>query len=265
MKRLLYFFVPVVAFILLGTSCASRKNVVYLNDIPQYDTLYAKIESQLAHNIQFRPGDKLSIVVKTRNKELSDMFNLAAHQNTNGRTTSNYTIDEMGEIDFPFLGKIRIAGLDRMQTEAYIKQKLIDSELIKEPYISVDYSNVGFYTLGEIGKGFHVFTQDRTTILEAISMSGDLNIDGLRKNILVIRRNLDGSESTYRVDLTNREQLYHSPAYYIQQNDIIYVEPDYKRVQESTINGRMFSTYSVWISLLSTSMTVFLFFRNLKR
>ena len=251
--------------LLLCSSCASRKNVVYLNDIPQHDTLYAKIESQLAHNIQFRPGDKLSIVVKSRNKELSEMFNFASHQTTTGRNTSNYTIDEMGEIDFPFLGKVRIAGLDRMQTEAYLKQKLIDSELIKEPYVSVDYSNVGFYTLGEIRKGFIPFTQDRTTILEAISLAGDLNINGLRKNILVIRRNLDGSESTYRVDLTNREQLYQSPAYYIQQNDILYVEPNYKQVQETTINGRIFSTYSVWISLISTTMTVILFVRNFKR
>lgn len=251
--------------LLLCSSCASRKNVVYLNDIPQHDTLYAKIESQVVHNIQFRPGDKLSIVVTARNKELSEMFNRTAHQNANGKGSSNYTIDEMGEIDFPFLGKIRIAGLDRMQTEAYIKQKLIDSELIKEPYVSVEYSNVGFYTLGELRHAFVPFQQDRTTILEAISLAGDLTINGLRKNILVIRRNLDGSESTYRVDLTNREQLYHSPAYYIQQNDILYVEPNYKQVQESTINGRIFSTYSVWISLISTTMTVILFVRNLKR
>lgn len=261
MKKILY----LLLYTLLFASCASRKNVVYLNDIPQHDTLYAKVESQMAHNIQFRSGDKLSIVVTTRNKELSEMFNRTVHQSANGRGSSNYTIDEMGEIDFPFLGKIRIAGLDRMQTEAYIKQKLIDSELIKEPYVSVDYSNVGFYTLGEIRKGFVPFTQDRTTILEAISLAGDLNINGLRKNILVIRRNLDGSESTYRVDLTNREQLYQSPAYYIQQNDILYVEPNYKQVQETTINGRIFSTYSVWISLISTTMTVILFVRNLKR
>lgn len=261
MKNL--FFAFLLSLVL--SSCASRKDIVYLNDIPQTDTLYAQVQNQMQHAIQFRPGDKLNITITARNKELTELFNQTAHQNGSSRGASIYTVDPMGEIDFPFLGKIRIAGLDRMQTEEYIKQKLIDSELIREPYVSVDYGNVGFYTLGELGGRFVPFESDQTTILEAIARAGDLSLNGVRKNLLVIRRNVDGSENTYRVDLTSREQVYNSPAYYIQQNDILYVEPNFKQLQSTTINGTQFNTYHVWISLLSTAMTLFLFVQNLTK
>ncbi len=247
--------------VLLCSSCASRKDIVYLNDIPDVDTLYAKVETQLQHKIQLRPGDQISINVSARNKELSEMFSRVSAKSEKGG--NSYTIDEMGEIEFPFIGKIRIAGLDRMQTEEYIKNKIIESELIKEPYVSVEYSNLGFYKLGEWGGGFVEFQKDQTTILEAIALAGDLSINGLRKNVLLIRRNEDGSENTYRLDLTSREKLYSSPAYYVQQDDIIYVEPNYKQLQQSTINGTNFSTYSVYLSLFTTGLSLFLLIRNL--
>lgn len=254
-------FIPFLLLILTLSSCASRKDIVYLNDIPDVDTLYAKVETQLQHKILLRPGDQVRINVSARNKELSEMFSRVSATSEKGG--NSYTIDEMGEIEFPFVGKIRIAGLDRLQTEEYIKTKIIESELIKEPYVSVEYSNLGFYKLGEWGGGFVEFQKDQTTILEAISLAGDLSIDGLRKNVLLIRRNEDGSENTYRLDLTSREKLYNSPAYYVQQDDIIYVEPSNKRIQQSTINGTNFSTYSVYLSLFTTGLSLFLLIRNL--
>ena len=243
------------------TSCASRKDIVYLQDVPDHDTLYTQVETQVQHNILFRAGDKVLINVTTRNKELREMFNqVSARREDSGRERDGgeYTLDEMGEIDFPYLGKIRLAGLDRLQCESYLKQKLIDSELIKEPYVSVQYSGVGFYTLGQIGGRFVRFNHDQTTILEAIAMSGDLNISSLRNNVLLLRRNVDGTESAYRLDLTSREKLINSPAYYVQQNDIIYVEPNYKALQESTINGTQFSTYTFYVSLFSTLLSLYL-------
>ena len=254
-------FLPYILLLLTLCSCASRKDIVYMNDIPDQDTLYARVESQLQHNIMLRPGDKVTINVTARNKELSEMFNQTSGSDADNQ--HSYTIDPMGEIDFPFVGKIRIAGLDRMQAEEYIKQKIVDSELIREPYVSVSYSNLGFYKLSEWGGGFVEFKQDQTNILEAISLAGDLSINALRKNVLVIRRNEDGSENTYRIDLTSREQVYNSPAYYIQQNDIIYVEPNYKAIQQSTINGTNFSTYSVYLSLFTAALSLYLLIRNL--
>lgn len=248
---------------LLLSSCASRKNIVYVQDIPDVDTIYAQADRKILSNIQFRPGDKVFINVTTRNKELSEMFNQVSAQA--GREGNEYTIDESGEIDFPYLGKVRIAGLDRLQTEAYLKKKLIESELIKEPYVSVQYNNVGFYTLGDMGGGFVAFKHDKTNILEAIAMSGDLQITGLRKNVLVIRQNPDGTESTYRLDLTSIEALHASPAYYLQQNDIIYVEPNNKKIQTSNINGTTFNTYSFYMSLFSTTLSLIILFRNLAK
>jgi len=254
--------VSVLVFVQLCCSCASRKDIVFLNDIPDHDTLYAKIENQFQHNIQLRPGDQVCINVSARNKELSEMFNRVSSQNEKG--TNSFTIDEMGEIDFPFIGKIRIAGLDRMQTEEYIKNKIIESELIKEPYVSVEYSNLGFYKLGEWGGAFVPFQNDQTNILEAVALAGDIPINGLRKNVLVIRRNQDGTESTYRLDFTNREQLYHSPAYFVQQNDIIYVEPNNKQLQQTTFNGATVHNYMTYLSLVSMSVSIILLIKNLK-
>lgn len=260
MKKLPFLLLLMIAMWL--SSCASRKDIVYVQDVPDHDTLYISVANQVQHNIQFRSGDKVYIFVTTRNKELSEMFNQFYRQG-NERTGNEYTLDDMGEIDFPYLGKVRIAGLDRMQTEAYIKQKLIENELIKDPYVSVQYSKVGFYALGDLKSSFYAFDHDRTTILEAISMAGDLSMTGLRKNVLVMRRNADGSESAYRMDLTNREALVNSPAYYIQQNDVIYVEPNYKQIQSSTINGTQFSTYTFYISMFSTVISLYLLVRNL--
>lgn len=260
MKKQIYFLILLFAT-LWFSSCASRKDIVYVQDIPDHDTIYAKLENQLQRTVLFRAGDKVLINVTTRNKELSEMFNQVSPQG--GRGGNEYTLNEMGEIDFPYLGKVRLAGLDRMQTEEYLKQKLIESSLIKEPYVSVQYSNVGFYTLGQLGGRFVPFSQDQTTILEALALAGDLDINSLRKNLLVIRRNVDGTESTYRLDMTSREKLVASPAYYVQQNDIIYAEPNYKTIQASTINGTQFSTYTFYISIFSTTLSLYLLIKGL--
>jgi len=259
------FFVFVFVIVLMlvsASSCASRKDIVFMCDIPDHDTLYAKVENQLQHKIQLRPGDQVSINVSARNKELSEMFNRVSAQSEKG--ANSYTIDEMGEIEFPFIGKIRIAGLDRMQTEEYIKNKIIESELIKEPYVSVEYTNLGFYKLGDWGGGFIPFIQDQTNILEAVALAGDIPVNSLRQNVLVIRRNQDGSESTYRLDFTNREKLYNSPAYYVQQNDIIYVEPNNKTLQSTTFNGSLVYNYMTYISFFSTALSIYLLIKNLK-
>ena len=260
MKHLSLFFVFLVALWLC--SCASRKDIVYLQDVPDHDTLYARLENQVQKNILFRPGDKVYINVTTRNKELSNMFNQVSPQgSSNGG--NEYTLNEMGEIDFPYLGKIRLSGLDRMQSEQYLKDKLVESELIKEPYVSVNYSEVGFYTLGQLGGHFVAFKHDQTTILEALSLAGDLDINSLRKNLLVMRRNVDGTESIYRLDLTSRENIISSPAYYIQQNDIIYAEPNNKTIQGSTINGTQFSTYTFYLTIFSSALSLYLLMQNL--
>lgn len=252
----------IVLTLLSATSCASRKDIVFMNDIPDHDTLYAKVETQIQHKIQLRPGDQISINVSARNKELSEMFNRVSAQSDKG--VNSYTIDEMGEIEFPFIGKIRIAGLDRMQTEEYIKSKIIESELIKEPFVSVEYTNLGFYKLGDWGGGFVPFQKDQTNILEAVALAGDIPVNSLRQNVLVIRRNQDGSENTYRVDFTSREKLYSSPAYFVQQNDIIYVEPNNKTLQQTTFNGTVLHNYMTYISLFSTALSIFLLVKNLK-
>ena len=257
-------FLTILMAVILLSSCASKKDFLYLQDIPQKDTLYTDMESKVQRNIQFRPGDRLSIRVTSRNRELNELFGQVSSSGASAtRGSSNYTLDEMGEIDFPFVGKLRIGGLDRVQAEAYIKQKLIESEIIREPYVSVEYDQIGFYTLGDLGGGFIPFTSDQTTILEAIAMAGDLRETGRRQNIMLLRRNADGSESAYRLDITSREKLHQSPAYYVQQNDIIYVEPRNKRIQTSTINGTTYSTVGGFMSLFSTVVTLYLFIKSL--
>ena len=136
-------------------------------------------------------------------------------------------------------------------------------DLCKDPVVTVTFYNMNFSVLGTVGRaGMIPITKDKITILEAVAMATDLQIDGKRKNILVMRQEGD-QQVPYRVDLTSTESVYNSPVYYIRQNDMVYVEPNDKQKRTSTVIGN--STYqpTFWMSLATFLTTMALFFIKL--
>lgn len=261
--RMNYFFKAIfllVAGTLLLSSCSAYKKVVYFQDISA--GLY-EIPLSTPNEILLRPGDKISIMVNSRDPQLMDLFNLPVVSrqigmaSRTGVTTANnqglmgYTIDEEGNIDFPVLGKIYVAGMKRDEVASYIKNELVDNNLVKDPVVTVEYMNLCISVMGEVNKpGRFNIDRDCITVIDALSMAGDLTIYGNRSNVLV-QRVEDGVMKAYRIDLTSGEQVYTSPAYYLMQDDVVYVEPNPVKARQSTVNGNNILSTSFWISIAS--------------
>jgi len=248
----------------LFSSCHTP-NLAYFTDLQHGQT---ETVTQ-GGDLRFRVGDKLSIVVNSRDPQLSALFNLpyitqtigTSHSTSiGGNGTMGYTIDSRGEIDFPVLGKVKALGFKREELANYIKQELMRRNLVNDPVVTVEYAGIPFNVMGEVARpGRYFFDRDRMTLLDALSMAGDLSINAKRENVMVLREQGD-TRTMYRVNLQSANELYNSPVYYLQQGDIVYVEPNSKRARESTANGNTLYTPSFWMSLSSFLLTIGLLF-----
>ncbi|HMM01883.1 MULTISPECIES: polysaccharide biosynthesis/export family protein [unclassified Dysgonomonas] len=251
--------------ILFFSSCNSSKNITYFQDIP----LGQNISTVKSSDIEVMPKDLISIVVSSKNPELATLFNLPKVSYQAGSTTSNenagtqilgYTVDSGGNIDFPVLGTIHVAGFNRKQLSSMIKERLLNENLVNDPVVTVDFLNLKISVLGEVkNPGKYSIDRDQITLLEAISMAGDLTIYGKRNGVFVIREK-DGNRITYKMDLRSSE-TFSSPAYYLRQNDVIYIEPNSTRSGQSTINDNNVKSVSLWMSIASfvTTLAVLIF------
>ena len=142
---------------------------------------------------------------------------------SNNQGISGYTINKDGDIDFPVLGHIHVAGMTREEIASYIKKELISKNLVKDPVVTVEFMNLTVSVLGEVANpGRFNIDKDKLTLLDALSMAGDLTVYGKRENVLV-QREENGKKTLYQVNLNSGYDLYASPVYYLQQNDIVYV------------------------------------------
>lgn len=246
----------------LLVSCSTQKEIAYFQDIKPGE------ENTLtdATIIRIRPEDKISIIVNSKDPELAALFNLpyissqigstrSSSQNSNSQI-SGFTVDSDGYIDYPIIGKIYVQDMTREEIAKYIKNELISRNLIKDPIVTVEFMNLTIAVLGEVSSpGRYSIDRDKITILEALSMAGDLTINGKRDNVQVLR-NVNNKQVTYTLDLRSAKDIYTSPAYYLQQNDVIYVEPNSKRARESTVNGNNVRSASFWVSIASLTMTI---------
>lgn len=269
MKFLKLIFIGCAASVMLFSSCATPKDITILQDLNSG----AVVETLEAAEIKVRPDDKLSIIVNSKDPELADLFNLpvVSHRIGAGNTSSAlislnqyvsyYTVTPQGTIDFPVLGEIHIAGMRRYQVAEYIKDQLVTKNLVKDPVVTVEFANAGVSVMGEVGHPGRVsIDRERMNVLEAITAAGDMTIYGNRKNVLVIRDE-NGQQKSYRLDLTNAASLYSSPAFYLKQNDIIIVDPNNYMKRQSTVNGNTTLSASFWVSVASllTSICVLIF------
>lgn len=235
-------------------SCKTATNISYMQNLADN----AAVEIQEGKIIKLQPGDRLYITVSSRDAELVRIFNLNSGNNTSSgsREGMTYTVDDKGKIDFPTLGLFSVAGKSRLDVANEIKYRLLSGNFVRDAVVTVQYADMGFFALGELGtKGRIPITRDKVTILEAISEAGDLTIDGQRENVTVFRT-VNGTQMPYRINLTDANSVYSSPAYYIQQNDIIYVEPSQKKANESTATANIFSTPGFWMGLASFAITI---------
>ena len=258
----------VLAAILLLGSCASVKQVPYFQDLtPEaYDSPTAISE------VTLRAGDKISIIVNSKDPQLSALFNLPTFSRrigeqgvnsafTSAQQVSNYTLDEQGEIDFPLLGKINASGMSRQGLASHIKSRLYNENLLKDAVVTVEFINLNISILGEVTRpGRYEIDRDKFTLLDAIACAGDLTIFAERSAVYVIREE-NGKQTYYQVNMNSAADIYTSPVYYLQQNDVIYVKPNQMRARQSTVNGNNVLSASFWVSiasLLTTVLTLFI-------
>lgn len=241
---------------LLATSCATPK-IGYFQGVP----VETPEQVLSALEVKIRPEDKLRIVVNSRDEQLMDLFNLRTPLGQTAASTNNnmilgYYVREDGTIDFPVLGAVHVAGLTREEIAASIKHELVSQNLVKDPVVTVEFLNLTVAVLGEVSRpGRYNIDKERLTLLDALSMAGDITIYGKRDNVLV-QRTEGGKNVLYKVDVTQGEELYASPVYYVQQNDVIYVEPNDVKVRQATVMGNTTRTPTFWLSLVSSLLSV---------
>jgi len=252
--RYLNGFLIVSAATLLITSCASRKNLVYFQDSNQKHT-----DSLKKYSLVYRPGDLLSISVSSLDMEAAKPFNLpVVVYNSNSKVATGtqeqqgYLIDANGMIDFPVLGMIKIAGMDRTAAILFLKSKI--QSYLSDPMINIRLLNFKITILGDVkSPGTFTVPDEKITLPEALGLAGDLEITGVRKNVLVVRE-LDGVRTYTRVDLTTQD-VFNSPVYYLCQNDVIYIQPNRTKVNSSVYNNTSAETFISLASLLITIIT----------
>lgn len=267
-KHFAYTFAASAALL---SSCSTPKNIAYFQDVQPGTQLDIKQEL----DIRVRPEDKISVLITAQDPQLSALFNLVMVQNRLGASTNAlnassdlainssdsrvafYTVDSKGYINFPVIGKLHIAGKKREEVADYICKQLQEHDLIKDPVVTVEFANTGYNVLGEVARpGRYDFNKDRVTILDAIALSGDLKNTGMRENVRVIRQVSPTKQEVYMLDLTDLTVLTQSPAFYIQQNDVVYVEPNDKSKRETTAAGNTALTPSFWITIGSLGISV---------
>ena len=228
---------------------------------------YAYNPQKLDVTVTLQPGDRLRITVFSRDRELTDLFNLNDRSGGGGSNNGNdrhpYTVRTDGTVEIPTIGPVRVQGLTRQQVADEIKYQLLSSKLLLDPTVIVEYYDLAITVLGEVGHpGRLQIPTDQLTILDALALAGDLTIYGKRENIMVLRTK-DNVQTPYVIDLTNSRSVYESPVYYLQQNDIVYVEPNVKKATQSDQNASTLRSLGFWMSIPSYVVTlVVLFTRN---
>jgi len=252
------FILPLIFTILL-VSCASKKDVIYYQDID--DAEFQEV-SDIKPKVKIELNDILQVDIKTLNAESTIPFmkqNVTAVGGNAGAMQPDilklqgYIVDEYGEIEMPVIGKVQVEGLTMQQAEEKIKSRL--SGFLKDPYVAVRFLNFKYTIQGEVQRpGTYEVFDPNLTLLQALGIAGDLTIRGRRDNILIIRTT--GEERVVRrIDLTKSDWM-NSPFYFVKQNDLIYIEPNKPQVK----TAGFIPDSSAVISVISISITIILSF-----
>ncbi|NRA10391.1 MAG: polysaccharide biosynthesis/export family protein [Crocinitomicaceae bacterium] len=251
--------ITLILFLLLS-SCGTYDKLVYFQD---GDIIGGELNCQ-SYTPTFQPDDLLSISIMSENPIDAEPFNLPAELTTlsksnngyyNGIPSSGgYLVDSLGNVSLPIIGIIQISGMTRIEASEFILKKL--EHFLVKPSIQISILNFKITVLGDVrAPGTFKIPNERITILESLGLAGDLNITGNRKNVAVIR-NEGATKNLYIIDLTSNS-MFTSPVYYLNQNDVVYVEPNQAKRLGST-TGYKFCSFIISISSVFFTLTILL-------
>lgn len=242
-----------VAILFVG--CNAQQRVLYIQDVESG----AEIEIPENFQIRIKPLDQLTIVVNSKNPELALPFNSAStytglSKGVNSTVSSSslqvFTVDDDGYITLPIIGQVKCDGMTRAELQSEIEKKIIESNYIADPQVNVRFANLQISVLGEVTRpGRYDIKNDKVTLFDALAMAGDMTIYGNRENVAVIRE-IDGKNIITKLDIRSSE-IFSSPCFYLEQNDIVLVSPNKYRAASAEINQNR----SFWISLASTGIS----------
>lgn len=257
MKRILYLAFFVVLCVVLG-SCGSSKNIAYFKNA---DSLRYSAAAKGMFDAKIMPKDLLTITVSTTDPKVATPFNLSVSNTLNSTgnlysgagSLQTYLVDNDGYINFPVVGKLKVGGMTKRQCEDFIREKISPYMAATEnPIVTVKMASFKVSVSGEVkSPGVFYVDQEKINILEALARAGDLTIYGRRENVLLIREDDKGQTSFHRINL-NDANLVNSPYYYLQQNDMLYVEPNKVQARNSVIG----SSTTIWFSVVSILTSV---------
>lgn len=252
MRRLNYL---ILLLALLFVGCNAQQRVLYLQDVESG----AEIEIPESFQIRVRPLDQLTIVVNSKDPELALPFNSASsysgltkgvNPSVSNASLQIFTVDSEGYITLPIIGEVKCDGLTRNELQKVIEDKIKENNYFADPQVNVRFANLQISVLGEVTRpGRFDIKSDKITILDALAMAGDMTIYGNRENVAVIRE-VNGKNVVTKLDIRSSE-IFSSPCFYLEQNDIVLVSPNKYRAASSEINQNR----SFWISLASTGIS----------
>ncbi len=241
--------------------CVTQKQMTYLSDANSEKAESINADFHPQSEMVIRPGDALTIFVSALDQEAVVPYNLpmvvyakpGEVQPTTTPSMQYYIVDEAGDIEFPILGKLHIAGLRRNEVEIFVKKEL--EKQVINPMVHVNLINAKVSVMGEVTRPGQIpITNGRITLLDALAAAGDLTPYGRRDNVLVSRE-VDGKMQMVRLDLRSAD-IYKSPYFFLQQNDVVYVSPNKVRAVSSTNAGLWFSMVSTVASAATVIVTI---------
>lgn len=264
MKKITSFVFMALLAITLMSSCGSVKNVAYFQNSDSIN--YNK--TTFLYDARIMPKDELTISVSTTTPEVSLPFNLLLQNaymqgrtmSTGGGTLMPYLVDNEGFINFPVIGRLKVSGLTKSETEQMILEKIRPYMAETEnPVVTVRMSSYSVSVLGEVNRpGSFLVSREKITVLEALAQAGDLTIYGVRDRVKLIREDATGKKEIHTLNL-NDANIVASPYYYLQQNDVVYVEPNKTKARNSSVGATTslwFTATSIVISLASLMYNV---------
>lgn len=250
--------VLLLSVIVLVSACNVQKRVVYIQDIIPDEAIFMANDG----NIRIKPLDRLKVVVSSSNPELAAPFNAATSFNSvNGLPSGSAvsgpsslqtrTVDAEGYLNMPIIGEVLCTGKTRSEIASEIESKIVEGGYISDPSVNVEFADMKVTVLGEVNRpGQYDVVRDKMTLLEALAMAGDLTIYGMRDEVAVIRE-VNGETVVTLLDLRSKD-IFTSPYYYLQQNDVVYVKPNRYKAATAEINQNR----TFWLSLIGSLVSV---------
>lgn len=238
---------------LIFTSCGSSKDVVYFQNV---ENIYNHTNDSSEYQIRIIPNDNLLITVSAINPQAAEVFNAVKFDRSMSSQSlewQGYLVDQQGNINFPVIGSIHVGGLTKSEAVDLLRNKI--SRYIEDPVVNIRFLNYKITVLGEVNRpGVYSVSDEKITLPQALGLAGDMTIYGARKDVLICRE-VNGEKQFHRIDMTSPD-VFQSPYYFLQQHDVVYVQPNNTKSGSSTYNQNL----PLLVSLISVVITAIALF-----